>query len=171
MLASLALLHHWISPWASELVGNGVAGAHARDDADAAAPDGMGAFSWPPSLALLAFPPVVSAIMMILDLTLGTSFFMPAVVSMGKQTGHAGGNRCCFQTPVLVLRPSRGLHRRPAGLGIVSDCSVSMQEKHLGYRMMVWAIVAIGALSSWCGRTTCTSAAEPYSASFSPPPR
>src|SRR5467141_3278796 len=52
-------------------------------------------------LALLAFPALfVSAIMMILDLTLGTSFFMPAVVS----------------TPVLVLRPSRGLHRRPAGL-------------------------------------------------------
>src|SRR5216110_694864 len=36
-------------------------------------------------LALLAFPALfVSAIMMILDLTLGTSFFMPAVVSMGK---------------------------------------------------------------------------------------
>src|SRR5229473_3625236 len=38
-------------------------------------------------MALLAFPALfVSAIMMILDLTLGTSFFMPAVVSMGKQT-------------------------------------------------------------------------------------
>src|SRR5213594_55511 len=36
-------------------------------------------------LALLAFPALfVSAIMMILDLTLGTSFFMPAVVSMGN---------------------------------------------------------------------------------------
>src|SRR6267143_1192517 len=49
-------------------------------------------------LALLAFPALfVSAIMMILDLTLGTSFFMPAVVSMGKQTGHAGGNPLLFQ--------------------------------------------------------------------------
>src|SRR5207247_6178003 len=39
-------------------------------------------------LALLAFPALfVSAIMMILDLTLGTSVFMPAVVSMAKQTG------------------------------------------------------------------------------------
>src|SRR2546427_5187263 len=42
-------------------------------------------------LALLAFPALfVASIMMILDLTLGTSFFMPAVVSMGKQTGHVG---------------------------------------------------------------------------------
>src|SRR5881396_4429743 len=49
-------------------------------------------------LALLAFPALfVSPIMMILDLTLGTSFFMPAVVSMGKQTGHVGGNPLLFQ--------------------------------------------------------------------------
>src|SRR5438046_3380910 len=49
-------------------------------------------------LALLAFPALfVSAIMMILDLTLGTSFFMPAVVSVGKQTGHAGGNPLSYQ--------------------------------------------------------------------------
>src|SRR5213082_3217932 len=44
-------------------------------------------------LALLAFPALfVSAIMMTLDLTLGTSFFMPAIVSMGQQGGHSGGN-------------------------------------------------------------------------------
>src|SRR5882672_6799438 len=40
-------------------------------------------------LALLAFPALfVSAIMMTLDLTLGTSFFMPAIVSLGQQGGH-----------------------------------------------------------------------------------
>src|SRR5213594_2470792 len=42
-------------------------------------------------LALLAFPALfVSGIMMLFDLTLGTSFFMPAVVSMGQQGGHSG---------------------------------------------------------------------------------
>src|SRR5467141_4112871 len=49
-------------------------------------------------LALLAFPALfVSAIMMILDLTLGTSFFMPALVSVGEQSGHSGGNPLLFQ--------------------------------------------------------------------------
>src|SRR5213082_4050541 len=44
-------------------------------------------------MALLAFPALfVAAIMMTLDLTLGTSFFMPAIVSMGQQGGHSGGN-------------------------------------------------------------------------------
>src|ERR1700746_3514530 len=41
-------------------------------------------------LALLAFPALfVSCVMMILDLTLGTSFFMPAIVSLGQQGGHS----------------------------------------------------------------------------------
>src|SRR6266581_4295175 len=49
-------------------------------------------------LALLAFPALfVSAIMMTLDQTLGTSFFMPAIVSMGQQGGHTGGNPLLFQ--------------------------------------------------------------------------
>ena len=43
-------------------------------------------------LALLAFPALfVSAVMMALDLTLGTSFFMPAIVSMGQPLDYAGG--------------------------------------------------------------------------------
>src|SRR5204862_401903 len=49
-------------------------------------------------LALLAFPALFfSAIMMTLDLTLRTSFFMPAIVSMGQQGGHSGGNPLLFQ--------------------------------------------------------------------------
>src|SRR5919109_4518329 len=49
-------------------------------------------------LALLAFPALfVSAIMMLLDLLLGTSFFMPAVVSMGQKLGHSGGSPVLFQ--------------------------------------------------------------------------
>lgn len=50
-------------------------------------------------LALLAFPALfVSAIMMLLDKTLGTSFFVPAVVSMGQHLKHAGGSPCCSST-------------------------------------------------------------------------
>ena len=49
-------------------------------------------------LALLAFPALfVSAIMMLLDKTLGTSFFIPAVVSMGQTLQHAGGSPLLFQ--------------------------------------------------------------------------
>ncbi len=50
-------------------------------------------------LALLAFPALfVSAIMMTLDQTLGTSFFMPAIVSQGQLLDHRAGTRCCFST-------------------------------------------------------------------------
>src|SRR5690606_25182058 len=49
-------------------------------------------------LGLLAFPALlVSAIMMLLDKTLMTSFFMPAVVSAGVQTGYESGSPILFQ--------------------------------------------------------------------------
>lgn len=47
-------------------------------------------------LALLAFPALfVSAVMMLFDRLLGTSFFMPAVISMGQQLAHQGAARSC----------------------------------------------------------------------------
>ena len=51
-------------------------------------------------LALLAFPALfVSGVMMLLDKTLGTSFFMPALVSMGQVTGYTrAAARCCSST-------------------------------------------------------------------------
>src|SRR5437879_6213218 len=49
-------------------------------------------------LALFAFPALfVSAIMMLLDQTLGTSFFMPALVLKGQHLDYAGGNPILFQ--------------------------------------------------------------------------
>jgi cytochrome c oxidase subunit 1 len=49
-------------------------------------------------LGLLAFPALlVSAIMMILDKTIMTSFFMPAISSMGTDPGHTGGSPILFQ--------------------------------------------------------------------------
>ena len=100
-------------------------------------------------LALLAFPALfVSAIMMILDRTLGTSFFMPAMVSMGAQTNHEGGSPVLFQHLFWFFgHPEVYIVALPA-FGIVSDLLATHARKNIfGYRMMVWAILAIGALS------------------------
>jgi len=100
-------------------------------------------------LALLAFPALfVSAIMMLLDLLLGTSFFMPAIVSMGQQQGHSGGSPVLFQHLFWFFgHPEVYIVALPA-FGIVSDLiSVHARKNIFGYRMMVWAIVIIGALS------------------------
>ena len=100
-------------------------------------------------LALLAFPALfVSAIMMTLDLTLGTSFFMPAIVSMGQQSDHEGGSPLLFQHLFWFFgHPEVYIVALPA-FGIVSDLlSVHARKNIFGYRMMVWAILAIGALS------------------------
>jgi len=100
-------------------------------------------------LALLAFPALfVSAIMMTLDLTLGTSFFMPAIVSMGQQSAHEGGSPLLFQHLFWFFgHPEVYIVALPA-FGIVSDLlSVHARKNIFGYRMMVWAILAIGALS------------------------
>src|SRR3546814_4630596 len=44
-------------------------------------------------MALLAFPALfVACIMMLLDRIAGTSFFMPAIMSMGKDLGYEGGS-------------------------------------------------------------------------------
>ncbi len=100
-------------------------------------------------LALLAFPALfVSAIMMILDHSLGTSFFMPAIISMGEQTSYEGGSPVLFQHLFWFFgHPEVYIVALPA-FGIVSDLiSVHARKNIFGYRMMVWAIVAIGALS------------------------
>ncbi|GIK86470.1 MAG: alternative cytochrome c oxidase subunit 1 [Betaproteobacteria bacterium] len=100
-------------------------------------------------LALLAFPALfVSAIMMILDLTLGTSFFMPAIVSKGQALSHDGGSPILFQHLFWFFgHPEVYIVALPA-FGIVSDLiAVHARKNIFGYRMMVWAIVAIGGLS------------------------
>ncbi|HVE49086.1 MAG TPA: cbb3-type cytochrome c oxidase subunit I [Casimicrobiaceae bacterium] len=100
-------------------------------------------------LALLAFPALfVSAIMMILDLTLGTSFFMPAIVSRGTQMAHQGGSPVLFQHLFWFFgHPEVYIVALPA-FGIVSDLISTHARKNIfGYRMMVWAILVIGGLS------------------------
>ena len=100
-------------------------------------------------LALLAFPALfVSAIMMMLDRTLHTSFFMPAMVSLGQQLDYSGGSPILFQHLFWFFgHPEVYIVALPA-FGIVSDIiSVHARKNIFGYKMMVWAIVAIGGLS------------------------
>jgi cytochrome c oxidase subunit 1 len=100
-------------------------------------------------LALLAFPALfVSGVMLLLDKGLGTSFFMPALVSMGSVTNYRGGSPLLFQHLFWFFgHPEVYIVALPA-FGIVSDLiSVHARKAIFGYRMMVWAIVLIGGLS------------------------
>ncbi len=100
-------------------------------------------------LALLAFPALfVSGVMMLCDKLLGTSFFMPAIVSMGRPLEHAGCRPVLFQHHFwLYGHPEVYIVALPA-FGIISDLISTHARKNIfGYRMMVWAIVAIGGLS------------------------
>jgi cytochrome c oxidase subunit 1 len=100
-------------------------------------------------LALLAFPALlVAALMMLLDRLIGTSFFMPAMLSMGGQAAHEGGSPILFQHLFWFFgHPEVYIVALPA-FGIVSDLIATHARRNIfGYRMMVWAIVAIGALS------------------------
>ena len=100
-------------------------------------------------LALLAFPALfVSAVMMMFDKTLGTSFFMPAILSMGQQLDHEGGSPILFQHLFWFFgHPEVYIVALPA-FGIVSDLISTHARKNIfGYRLMVWAIIAIGVMS------------------------
>jgi cytochrome c oxidase subunit 1 len=100
-------------------------------------------------LGLLAFPALlVSAVMMSLDATLGTSFFMPALMSQGVQQVYNGGSPLLFQHLFWFFgHPEVYIVALPA-FGIVSDLLSTHARKNIfGYRMMVWAILAIGVLS------------------------
>ncbi|MFP6682291.1 MAG: cbb3-type cytochrome c oxidase subunit I [Gammaproteobacteria bacterium] len=100
-------------------------------------------------LALLAFPALlVACIMMLFDKIVGTSFFMPAVISMGEQLPHTGGSPVLFEHLFWFFgHPEVYIVALPA-FGIVSDLlSTHARKTIFGYRMMVWAIVVIGGLS------------------------
>src|ERR1700726_1909948 len=100
-------------------------------------------------MALLAFPALfVASVMMLLDRLLGTSFFMPTLVEMGQLTKYGGGSPILFQHLFWFFgHPEVYIVALPA-FGIISDLiSVHARKNIFGYRMMVWAIVGIGALS------------------------
>jgi cytochrome c oxidase subunit 1 len=100
-------------------------------------------------MGLLAFPALfVGGIMMMFDKVLGTSFFIPAIVSMGESLEYGGGSPLLFQHLFWFFgHPEVYIVALP-GFGIVSDLiSIHARKNIFGYRQMVWAIVVIGALS------------------------
>lgn len=100
-------------------------------------------------MALLAFPALfVAAVMMLFDRLLGTSFFMPAIVEMGEHLKQGGGSPILFQHLFWFFgHPEVYIVALPA-FGIVSDLISTHARKNIfGYRMMVWAILIIAALS------------------------
>lgn len=100
-------------------------------------------------LALLAFPGLfVACVMLLLDRLLGTSFFMPSIVEFGEHKNYNGGSPILFQHLFWFFgHPEVYIVALPA-FGVVSDIiSVHARKNIFGYRMMVWAIVAIGVLS------------------------
>ena len=100
-------------------------------------------------LALFAFPALfVSAVMMLFDKILLTSFFMPALVEFGENLTYGGGRPILFHQLFWFFGlPEVFIVALPA-VGIVSDLiSIHARKNIFGFRMMVWAIVGIGALS------------------------
>jgi len=100
-------------------------------------------------LALLAFPALfVAGIMMLLDRLIGTSFFMPEMIQGGELLSTSSGSPLLFQHLFWFFgHPEVYIVALPA-FGVVSDIiSVHARKNIFGYRMMVWAIVAIGGLS------------------------
>ena len=100
-------------------------------------------------LGLFAFPALlVSAIMMMFDTLLGTSFFMPAIIESGTPMDYEGGSPILFQPLFWFFgHPEVYIVALPA-FGLVSDVLSTHARKNIfGYRMMVWAIIAIGGLS------------------------
>jgi len=88
-------------------------------------------------LGLLAFPALlVSAVMMLFDKLVGTSFFMPAMVSAGEQMGTGGGSPVLFQHLFWFFgHPEVYIVALPA-FGIVSDLLATHARKNI---FVVWA--------------------------------
>jgi cytochrome c oxidase subunit 1 len=100
-------------------------------------------------LGLLAFPALlVTGVMLLLDAVIGTSFFMPALLSMGEQADYNGGSPILFQHLFWFFgHPEVYIVALPA-FGVISDLVATHARKNIfGYRMMVWAILAIGVIS------------------------
>src|SRR3977135_1793218 len=100
-------------------------------------------------LALLAFPALfVASVMMLFDRVLGTSFFMPAIVEAGEHLKYGGGVSIFFQHLFWFFGHPEVFIVALPGFGIVSDLISTHARKNIfGYRMMVWALVAIAVLS------------------------
>ncbi|MFB6286335.1 MAG: cbb3-type cytochrome c oxidase subunit I [Candidatus Bipolaricaulia bacterium] len=101
------------------------------------------------ALALFAFPPLfVGGVMLLLDKVAGTSFFMPTMNQLGQQLDYSGGSPLLWQHLFWYFgHPEVYIVALPA-FGIISDLiSTHARKPVFGFRMMVWAILAIGIIS------------------------
>ena len=110
-------------------------------------------------MGLLAFPALfVAAVMTVLDSVAGTSFFMPHDPVDGPADRPRGRIADPVPASVLVLRPSRGLHRRAAGV----RHRVRPDQRPRAQEHLRLSDDGLGdrdhrrADASSCGRTTCT---------------
>jgi len=100
-------------------------------------------------LGLLAFPALfVGGIMLVFDRLLETSFFMPEIFKGGEVLDYGGGSPVLFQHLFWFFgHPEVYIVALPA-FGIISELISCHARKNIfGYRMMVWALVAIAAIS------------------------
>ena len=100
-------------------------------------------------LGLLAFPALfVGGIMLVFDRLLETSFFMPEIFKGGEVLDYGGGSPVLFQHLFWFFgHPEVYIVALPA-FGVISELISCHARKNIfGYRMMVWALVAIAAIS------------------------
>ena len=97
-------------------------------------------------LAMLAFPALlVGCLMMTLDSLLGTSFFMPAMVSLGEKLSYDGGSPILFQHLFWFFGHPEVYILILPGFGMISHIVSTFSRKPVfGYLGMAYAMVAIG---------------------------
>jgi cytochrome c oxidase subunit I len=117
-------------------------------------------------LAVLAFPPLTAAaIMLLLDRHAGTSFFLPdGMVLGGEVLAHSGGTPLLFQHLFWFLgHPEVYVLVLPA-VGILFDVIAAFARRPpFGYRVSVYSLLVIAVLSMivW-GHHMFTSGMNPY---------
>jgi cytochrome c oxidase subunit 1 len=100
-------------------------------------------------LGILSFPVLLSAaLLLLMDRTLGTSFYLSEIHVAGEALDHVGGSPILFQHLFWFLgHPEVYIVLLPA-LGITSEIIATNARKPIfGYRAMIGSIMAIGFLS------------------------
>ncbi len=120
-------------------------------------------------LALLSFPVLLGAgILLLLDRTVGTSFFVPGGLVFGSSvlTSHTGGSPILWQHLFWFFGHPEVYIAILPGMGATSHILSTFARKPVfGYRAMVFAIFAIGLLGFFVwGHHMFISGMSPYSA-------
>lgn len=100
-------------------------------------------------LGILSFPVLLSAaLLLLMDRTMGTSFYLSDIYVAGEALDHVGGSPILFQHLFWFLgHPEVYIVLLPA-LGITSEIiSTNSRKPIFGYRAMIGSILAIGFLS------------------------